>query len=182
MTTTVQSELYRTTFAGIAAENYERFFVPAIGAPFAADLVTTAQLRPGERILDVACGTGVVTRLAAERVAPGGSVAGADITASMLSVARAVPSSAPIAIQWYETSAEAMPFPDCSFDVVLCQFGLQFMADRPAAVREMRRVLAPGGRLVITTDNERNTVTKALNLPRTLAVRALGLRGRRAAR
>ncbi len=125
--------------------------MPAIGQPLAHDLVDEAQLRPGDRVLDVACGTGIVARLAAERVVPDGIVAGADLTPGMLAVARTVTAAASIAIQWYETSAEAMPLPDASFDVVLCQLGLQFVVDKRAALREMRRVLVPGGRAYVTT-------------------------------
>jgi ubiquinone/menaquinone biosynthesis C-methylase UbiE len=128
------------------AENYERFFVPLIGAPLAEDLIEAAALRPGERVLDVACGTGVVTRLAAARVGPDGTVAGADIHPAMLAVARAASDDS---IAWYETSAEAMPLPDESYDVVLCQMGLQFVSNKLAALREMRRVLAPGGRALL---------------------------------
>jgi SAM-dependent methyltransferase len=138
----------RESFGGTAPENYERYFVPAIGAPVARDLIEVAALRSGERVLDVACGTGLVARLAAERVGRAGSVAGSDINPGMLAVARAsVPPGA--AITFYETAAEAMPLPDAAFDVVLCQMGLQFFSDKPAAVREMVRVLAPGGRLVL---------------------------------
>jgi SAM-dependent methyltransferase len=127
--------------------NYERYFVPAIGGPLAEELVAAAALRTGERVLDVACGTGVVARHAADRVGPAGSVAGADINAGMLEVARTVAmSSGRTSIQWYETAAEAMPLPDGEFDVVLCQLALQFFADKAAALREMRRVLASGGR------------------------------------
>lgn len=136
------------SFGGSAPENYERYFVPAIGAPVARDLVEVAALRSGERVLDVACGTGVVTRLAAERVGDAGSVAGSDIHPGMLAVARA---SAPpdASITWYETAAEAMPLADGAYDVVLCQMGLQFFSNKPAALREMARVLAPGGRVVL---------------------------------
>lgn len=147
MTTTQQ--VYGKKFGGNAAENYEQYFVPAIGRPLAVDLVAAAALRSGDRVLDVGCGTGVVTRLAAEQVGPGGSVAGADMTAGMLEVARSVAPS-PSRIQWYETSAEAMPLPDNSFDVVFCQLALQFIADKAAAVREIHRVLAPGGRTLVT--------------------------------
>ena len=76
-------------FSGSAAENYERYFVPAIGAPLATDLVELAALRPGERVLDVACGTGVVARHALERVGQRSKVIGTDINAGMLAVARA---------------------------------------------------------------------------------------------
>src|SRR5688500_1218869 len=96
------------TYGESAPENYERYFVPSIGGPLAQDLVQTAALRSGERLLDVACGTGVVTRLAAERVGRSGRVAGVDANAGMLAVARSV-TSADSGIEWYETSAEAMP-------------------------------------------------------------------------
>jgi ubiquinone/menaquinone biosynthesis C-methylase UbiE len=135
-------------YRGNPPTNYERFFVPAIGAPLATDLVRPATLRPGERVLDVACGTGVVTRLASQQVGTTGTVAGLDIDPDMLAVARsATPPGMPI--EWHEASAEAMPLPDASFDVVLCQMGLQFMPDKNAALREMRRVLVRGGRLIL---------------------------------
>ncbi len=135
-------------YGGNPPANYERFFVPAIGAPLAADLLSLAALRPGERVLDVACGTGVVARLASQQVGDTGTVVGLDVNPGMLAVARsAMPPGLPV--EWHEASAEAMPLPDASFDVVLCQMGLQFMPDKPAALREMRRVLAHGGRLVL---------------------------------
>ena len=141
---------YGKTYGGSAPEVYQRHFVPAIGQPLAVDLVQAAGIHEGQRVLDVACGTGVVTRLAAERVGPGGRVAGTDINPAMLDVARAVSSASEPPIAWYETAAEAMPLPDASFDLVLCQLGLQFMRDKEAAVREMRRVLVPGGQVFIT--------------------------------
>lgn len=141
---------YGKTYGGSAPEVYQRHFVPAIGQPLATDFVQTAGIREGQRVLDVACGTGVVTRLAAERVGPTGRVAGADINAAMLEVARALSAGSQPPIDWYETAAEAMPLSDASFDVVLCQLGLQFMRDKAAALREMRRVLVPGGQVFIT--------------------------------
>jgi ubiquinone/menaquinone biosynthesis C-methylase UbiE len=137
------------TSRGNAAESYERYFVPVIGGPLAADLVELAAIRPGERVLDVACGTGVVTRLVAARTGAEGTVAGVDLNPGMLSVARAAP-PADTAIDWYEARAETMPLPDEAFDVALCQLGLQFIEDKAAALGEMRRVLVPGGRLLIS--------------------------------
>ena len=134
-------ELMRRT-----AENYERYFVPRIGAPVAADLVEAASLRPGERVLDTACGTGVVAKLAAERMVQGGAVVAVDRNAAMLAVARAT-TRADLSIDWHEALAEELPFQDESFDVVLCGMGLQFFSDREAGVREFQRVLVPGGRL-----------------------------------
>jgi ubiquinone/menaquinone biosynthesis C-methylase UbiE len=134
---------------GTPVENYQRFFVPIIGAPVADDLIATAALQPGERVLDVACGTGVVTRLAAERVGAAGSVTGLDIHPGMLAVARsATPSQT--SIDWQEGNAESLPFPEGAFDVVLCQMGLQFVTGKLTALREMRRVLKTGGRAVIS--------------------------------
>jgi ubiquinone/menaquinone biosynthesis C-methylase UbiE len=129
------------------AENYERYFVPSIGAPVAADLMEAASLRPGERVLDAACGTGVVTKLAAERVGPGGAVSGLDPNPGMLAVARAT-TRADVPIDWQQAPAEHLPFPDERFDAVLCGMGLQFFSDREAGLREFHRVLVPGGRLV----------------------------------
>jgi SAM-dependent methyltransferase len=135
-------------FGGSAPENYERFFVPVIAAPLATDLIDIAALRLGERVLDVACGTGIVARLAAERVGATGTVTGIDLNPGMLAVARSVTPPGMV-IEWHQSSAEAIPLPDEAFDVVLCQLGLQFVPDKLAALREMERVLAPGGRLVI---------------------------------
>src|SRR6266516_1977583 len=137
-------------YGGNAAENYERYFVPTIGIPFATALLDATGLHRGERVLDVACGTGVVTRLAAEQVGPNGTVAGLDINPAMLAVARSVPSSG-AAVEWHQASAEQLPLADGSFDVVLSSLGLQFVPDKASALSEMRRVLDPRGRLAIAT-------------------------------
>ncbi len=135
------------TYGGTAPENYERYFVPAIGLPLATELVETALLGPGERVLDVACGTGVVARLAADQVGAAGHVTALDVNPGMLAVARSVSSQA--AIEWREGAAEDMQLPDAAYDAALCQMGLQFFADKGAALGELYRVLAPGGRLVV---------------------------------
>jgi ubiquinone/menaquinone biosynthesis C-methylase UbiE len=126
-------------------EQYERGLVPVIFTPWAKILIARVRPQPGERVLDVACGTGAVARLAAERVGPSGTVVGADASAGMLGAARRVPAALPI--EWREADAASLPFADASFDLVLCQQGLQFFPDRVAALREMRRVLGPGGRV-----------------------------------
>ena len=151
MAVTHQIPTFHGTFReGNPAANYERYFVPAIGGPLAEALVAAAAPAPGERVLDVACGTGIVARLAASRVGPTGVVAGADVTQGMLAVARAAASAAGTPVQWYETAAESMPLPDAAFDTVFCQLALQFFRDKAAAVREMHRVLAPGGRVWVS--------------------------------
>jgi ubiquinone/menaquinone biosynthesis C-methylase UbiE len=133
---------------GSAAELYQRYLVPAITTKWAEDLVERAQPRPGEAVLDIASGTGVVARLAAKRVRDG-QVIGLDLNPGMLAVARGVPSEgAPIT--WVEGSALNLPFPRDSFDVVLCQLGLQFFPDQQQGLREMRRVLRNPGRAALS--------------------------------
>ena len=144
-------------YGGTAPENYERYFVPAIAAPLAEELVRAAGLRAGERVIDVACGTGVVARLAAARVGGEGAVAGVDTNPGMLAVARTV-TPPEVAIDWHEASADTLPFADATFGVVLCQMGLQFFPDRRAALREARRVMVPGGRLVLNVPGPTPTI------------------------
>jgi ubiquinone/menaquinone biosynthesis C-methylase UbiE len=149
---------------GDAAELYQRHLVPAVTAVWAADLVERVGLRRGERVLDVACGTGVVARAAAGRVGRTGHVAGIDINAAMLAVARSLPAGPGASVGWFEGSALSLPFPARSYDVVLCQLGLQFFPDQSAALAEMRRVLVTGGRLGLTVYGpiEHNPVALAL--------------------
>jgi ubiquinone/menaquinone biosynthesis C-methylase UbiE len=133
---------------GSAPELYERYLVPAITSIWAADLIDRAKPRPGEAVLDIACGTGVVARLAAEQIGSG-RVVGLDFNPGMLAAARSALNTG-VSIEWVEGSALNLPFPDNSFDLVLCQLGLQFFPDRPLALREMRRVLAAPGRIVLS--------------------------------
>jgi ubiquinone/menaquinone biosynthesis C-methylase UbiE len=138
---------YDESYGSKPPQNYERYFVPTIGEPVAKDLIRKAKLRPGEKILDVACGTGIIARLALQYVGNTGTVTGTDINTGMLAVARSITSDLPI--EWHEANAEEMPFPSESFDVIFCQMGLQFMKDKSSALKEMYRVLAPGGRLFL---------------------------------
>jgi ubiquinone/menaquinone biosynthesis C-methylase UbiE len=133
---------------GSAAELYQRYLVPAITTKWAEDLIDLAQLRSGEAVLDIACGTGVVARLAAKRVG-GGKVTGLDLNPGMLAVARGVQSEgAPIT--WVDGSALDLPSPPDSFDAVLCQLGLQFIPDQHQALQEMRRVVKSSGRVALS--------------------------------
>ena len=136
--------------SGNAAELYERYAVPYILGPWAPELVELASLQRGERVLDLACGTGVVARLAASRVGPTGQVIGMDLNAGMLAVARMLPPPSGPAIVWVEESATSMGLPDRSIDVVLCQQGLQFFPEKLKALREMHRILVPGGRVLLS--------------------------------
>lgn len=128
------------------AEVYEQYFVPAMFRPWASILLRRAAPQPGERLLDVACGTGIVSREAAPRIGPAGQVVGLDMNPAMLAVARTLPAPSGARIQWQEGNAMSLPFTEGSFDVVLCQHGLQFFPDRVASLREMHRVLVAGGR------------------------------------
>lgn len=139
----------RWQLSGNEPEFYELYQVPRLLGPMALRLLEGVALRPGQRVLDVACGTGIVARLAAPRVAPSGSVVGVDLNAGMLVMARARAAEAGLEIEWRQADAAAMPFEDAAFDVVLCQQGLQFFPDKPAALHEMHRVTAPGGTLVL---------------------------------
>jgi len=132
--------------AGSAAQVYERELVPAIFGPWAPRVLDVAAPAVGERVLDAACGTGVVARLAAERVGADGCVVGLDLNPGMLAVARSLPVGG-VPIGWVQATAGRLPFPDGSFEVVCCQLGLQFFPDRAAALAEMARVLVAGGRL-----------------------------------
>jgi SAM-dependent methyltransferase len=102
-------------------------------------------VQAGQRVLDVACGTGVLAREAHARTGPTGYVAGLDVGPGMLAVAQELDP----AVDWRPGRAEALPFPDESFDAVVSQFGLMFFTDREQAVRETARVLEPGGRLAV---------------------------------
>jgi ubiquinone/menaquinone biosynthesis C-methylase UbiE len=128
------------------AEVYEEFFVPGMFAPCAGLLLAAAPPAAGHRVLDVACGTGVVARAAALLVGPEGAVTGVDVRPGMLAAAASTPAPEEPPIAWVEGDATALPFAGGSFDLVLCQQGLQFFPDRPAAAAELRRVLVPGGR------------------------------------
>lgn len=144
------SEDSRWQVDGGAAEVYERYSARYILGPWVPGLLGVAGVRTGDRVLDVACGTGAVARVAAERVGASGCVTGLDLSPGMLAVARSRQAPPGAAIAWIERSALDTGLADRSYDVVLCQQGLQFFPDKPAALREMHRVLVPGGRLAMS--------------------------------
>lgn len=127
------------------ARAYEGLHVPALFGQWCSRVLDAAGVEAGHRVLDVACGTGVLAREAARRVGDAGHVAGVDPGRGMLAVAAEL---APH-LEWHEAAAECLPHPDESFDAVVSQFGLMFFSDRTQAVREMLRVLKPGGRLAV---------------------------------
>lgn len=132
-------------------EAYERYLVPALFAPWAERLVEHANLRDGDGVLDVGCGTGVVARRAASRVGETGAVVGLDVNDGMLEAARATAAEITTpTIEWKRGDATDLPLPDGAFDAVLCQQALQFFEEPSVALREMHRVLTPDGRLAIS--------------------------------
>ena len=128
------------------AETYESYMVPVLFGPWASRLVEFAKPQRDEQVLDIGCGTGIVARCVRTRVGQAGSVAGVDLNPNMLTVAASAAAREGLAIEWHEGRAEELPFPDGSFDLVLCQFAMMFFADRHAALGEMRRVLRSAGR------------------------------------
>jgi ubiquinone/menaquinone biosynthesis C-methylase UbiE len=131
------------------AEAYEQFFVPGMFRPLAVRLLDRAAVRTGESLLDLACGTGIVARLAAPALGKDGDVVALDLRPGMIDAGRALPPPEGAAIEWLVGDATAMELADKRFDLVVCQQGLQFFADRGAALAEVRRVLSPGGRVVL---------------------------------
>jgi SAM-dependent methyltransferase len=137
-----------------AAEVYEEFFLPALFQEWPPRIVNAARIGSGQKVLDVACGTGVLARAVAERVGPTGEVVGLDVNEGMLTVAKAKSQH----VAWRQGRAEALPFDAGSFDAVVSQFGLMFFEDRRRAIAEMWRVLLPEGRLVVAVwDSLENT-------------------------
>ena len=145
MTTSTQWQLARDS-----AERYEQILVPAILGPAARALVKWSGLKSGDAVLDLGCGTGAATFPAAERVGTSGRVAGIDVNAGMIDVARSRSAAQSVAIEWVEENAAQLPFGDQSFDVVLCAQTLQFLDGRPRVLAEVYRVLRPSGRLALS--------------------------------
>ena len=130
------------------AQVYQEDFVPMLFAPWVGDLLDAAGAKPGDRGLDVACGTGVVTRELAKRVGETGFVAGFDFAPPMIDVARTIPIEG-ATVEWHVADVMDLPFDNDVFDVAVCQQGFQFFPDKVSAARELHRVLKPGGTVAI---------------------------------
>ena len=161
-------------------ELYERYLVPAKFGPWAADLVALGDPQSGESLLDVACGTGVVTRLVVPHVGASGKVVGLDLNAGRLAVAESLSSVSGLTIEWREGDVSALPFSDSMFDLVCCQQGFQFFPNRLAASCEMYRVLVSGGRLAMNVwrsiDHQPGALAMAKALGRHVSAEAAAFR------
>lgn len=131
------------------ARAYQDYFGRAIFEPLARHVVGRAAPAPGESVLDVACGTGILTRSLAAAAGPEGHVVGVDINPAMVAVAESLPVPGGARVDWCRGDGTALDLPDAAFDLVCCQQGLQFFPDPRAGVAEVRRVLIDGGRTVI---------------------------------
>ncbi len=131
------------SFGGSIPQLYEQYLVPLIFEPYAADLVPRIALRRPARVLEIAAGTGVVTRHLARTLSPATSIVATDLNQAMLDQAATVRTSRPV--EWRQADAMQLPFDDATFDVIVCQFGVMFFPDKPRAFAEARRLLRPGG-------------------------------------
>lgn len=135
-------------FSGPIPTLYERLLVPLIFDPYAVELAGIVARRRPARVLEVAAGTGAVTRRLAEALPSDVPIVATDLSGPMLDLAAAAGTARPV--EWRLADAQELPFPDASFDLVVCQFGVMFFPDRPRAFAEARRVLRPGGRLIFS--------------------------------
>ncbi|MET7246327.1 class I SAM-dependent methyltransferase [Methylobacterium sp. EM32] len=141
-------------FGGAIPDFYERGMAPVMFAPAAAVTAARVAALAPERVLETAAGTGQVTRLPAARLPAGTAITATDLAPAMLALATETLSDAP-AVELRPADAQALPFADAAFDLVLTQFGVMFFPDRAGAMREAARVLRPGGRILFTTWDSR---------------------------
>jgi ubiquinone/menaquinone biosynthesis C-methylase UbiE len=138
------------SFVGDIPRNYDRYLGPALFHGFADDLAERISVMPGMRILETACGTGILTRRLADRLRGIGSIVATDLNEAMIGYGRAQMPAENGHVEWQPVDATKLPFPDQSFDAVVCQFGLMFFSDKPAGIRETFRALKPGGRYLFS--------------------------------
>lgn len=131
-------------FEGSIPENYDRYLGPAFFEPFANDIAARLSGQRAMNVLEVACGTGIVTRRLRDNLAPEAQIVATDLNPGMFAFAQGK-FRANENVKWQQADATALPFPDGSFDAVVCQFGLMFVPDKQAAMRECHRVLTFGG-------------------------------------
>ncbi|MGI9483213.1 MAG: class I SAM-dependent methyltransferase [Hyphomicrobiales bacterium] len=133
-----------------AARGYESHSVPAIFAPLAQATFDKVELPENAQVLDIACGTGIISRLLADQLKGTGRLVGSDLNPAMLEVAKELMPASDHAVEWIEADAGNLPFDADEFDALFCQQGLQFFPDKLATLREFHRVLKPGGHLYIS--------------------------------
>jgi ubiquinone/menaquinone biosynthesis C-methylase UbiE len=139
----------RWRLVGTGPDSYERYQVPSIFEPLAKMFLQRVPLQPGQCVLDVACGTGVIVRQAAPILGSAGRLVGVDLNSNMLDVALKRTPTGGAPVEWRQGDAASLPCSNSEFDIVICQQGLQFFSDKPGALREMYRVLKPGGLVAI---------------------------------
>jgi ubiquinone/menaquinone biosynthesis C-methylase UbiE len=139
----------RWKLTGTGPDSYERYQVPSVFEPLAKMFLQRVPLQPGQRVLDVACGTGVIARRAAAILGAAGHLVGVDLNSNMLDVARKHAPAGGAPVEWRQGDAGSLPCSSSEFDVVICQQGLQFFPDKSGALKEMHRVLKPGGLVAI---------------------------------
>ena len=147
---------------GGAAAIYEEQKVPAIFAPLAEATLDVVPLFGDDSILDVACGTGIVARKARARIGPSARIVGVDLNEAMIDAARNLTDANSRSCEWHTADVTKLPFEDGTFSVAFCQQGLQFFPDRELALREIERVLRPGGRIALTVWSEASALFEAL--------------------
>lgn len=147
-----------TSFTGSIPQNYETYLGPLFFEPYAVDLVARIETKPAT-ILELACGTGRVTKHLMAKLAPNGKLCATDLNAGMLQIAKG--KLADPRVEWLVADAHELPFAEGFFDLVVCQFGVMFFADKPKAMAEVLRVLKPGGRFLFNTwgKMEKNVIT-----------------------
>lgn len=134
-------------FGGSIPHAYHQGLGPVIFEPYALDMGERLPLTPGMRVLETAAGTGIVTRALLARMPADGRLVATDLQEGMIAIGQAYVGDDP-RLEWRPADAQALPFPDASFDAVVCQFGVMFFPDKPLAIREAKRVLKPGGTLI----------------------------------